>query len=358
MIVAHVADAGGAPGARRGGSTSSSTTSRNRFLLVLVVLILLAGVLGWVFNFVRQAISARVVGDVVLALREDAFGAVLERDMSFYDEFPSGKIVSRVTSDTEDFANVVTLTLNLLSQVLLVGFITALLFARDVGLALLTLADRAGRHRARARVPAGRPRHHPARAALARPGQRERPGDDGRHRGRQELPPGAAHLRRVPADQPADLPGHRCARASSSAASSRCCSSSPGSATVLLVLIGGRAGASAASVSPGDWYLFLQAVALFWFPLTSIASFWSQFQQGLSAARARLRADRRRAAGRADRHRSRSARLAGRIEFRDVTFGYDPDTAGPGRLRADDPRPARRSRWSGTPARASRPSAS
>ena len=41
---------------------------------------------------------------------------MVARDMSFYDEFPSGKIVSRVTSDTEDFATVVTLTLNLLSQ--------------------------------------------------------------------------------------------------------------------------------------------------------------------------------------------------------------------------------------------------
>ena len=34
----------------------------------------------------------------------------------------------------------------------------------------------------------------------------------------------------------------------------------------------------------GDWYLFLQVIALFWLPLTSIASFWSQFQQGLSAS--------------------------------------------------------------------------
>ena len=79
--------------------------------------------LSWTFNFVRQWFTARVVGDVVLQLRQDAFEAVMERDMSFYDEFPSGKIVSRVTSDTEDFSTVVTLTLNLLSQVLLVVLI-------------------------------------------------------------------------------------------------------------------------------------------------------------------------------------------------------------------------------------------
>ncbi len=81
--------------------------------------LLAAGVLAWVFNFLRQWLTAKVVGDVVLKLREDAFGAVMERDLSFYDTNPSGKIVSRVRSDSDDFSNVVTLTMNLLSQILL-----------------------------------------------------------------------------------------------------------------------------------------------------------------------------------------------------------------------------------------------
>ncbi|MER6577239.1 ABC transporter ATP-binding protein [Nonomuraea sp. NPDC001023] len=106
---------------------------------LLVVGILLAGALSWAFNFVRQWYSARVTGDVVLRLREDAFDAVLERDLSFYDETPSGRIVSRVTSDTDDFATVSTLTMDLISQVLMVGFVTVLLFLRSVELALLTL---------------------------------------------------------------------------------------------------------------------------------------------------------------------------------------------------------------------------
>src|SRR5690606_1360176 len=76
-----------------------------------------AGVLAWAFNFVRQWLTARVVGDVVLTLRRDAFNAVMARDLSFFDTNPSGKIVSRVTSDSDDFANVVTLTMNLLSQI-------------------------------------------------------------------------------------------------------------------------------------------------------------------------------------------------------------------------------------------------
>src|SRR5690606_3142676 len=74
----------------------------------LVAAFLGAAVLSWCFNFVRQWLSARSVGDVVLRLRRDAFDAVMARDMSFYDEFSTGRVVSRVTSDTQDFSQVVT----------------------------------------------------------------------------------------------------------------------------------------------------------------------------------------------------------------------------------------------------------
>ena len=106
----------------------------------LILAVLITGALSWTFNFIRQRYTARTVGDVVLDLRRDAFDAVLDRDMSFYDEFSSGKIVSRVTSDTQDFSNVVTLTLNLMSQVLVVTLVVALLFLINVRLALIALA--------------------------------------------------------------------------------------------------------------------------------------------------------------------------------------------------------------------------
>jgi ABC-type multidrug transport system fused ATPase/permease subunit len=38
------------------------------------------------------------------------------------------------------------------------------------------------------------------------------------------------------------------------------------------------------TITPGAWYLFIQGIYNFWFPLTSIASFWSQFQLGMAAA--------------------------------------------------------------------------
>ena len=107
---------------------------------LLVGAILVSGVVSWLLNYLRQRNTARAVGDVVLKLREDAFDAVLKRDMSFYDETPSGKVVSRVTSDTEDFATVITLTLNLLSQLLLVLLLMGVLFWINARLALLAVA--------------------------------------------------------------------------------------------------------------------------------------------------------------------------------------------------------------------------
>ncbi|GAA1019393.1 ABC transporter [Acrocarpospora pleiomorpha] len=287
----------------------------------LTAALLLAGALGWVFNFVRQAYSARVTGDVVLGLREDAFDAVLERDLSFYDETPSGRIVSRVTSDTDDFATVSTLTMDLISQVLMVGFVTVLLFLRSIELALLTLLvvpvvmglallfrrlARASTRRAQrslSRVNANLQETMGGIAVAKNFRQEQQVYDEFRPINRQSyqvtLRQGFVFSTIFPV-----------------------LFLVAGLATVALVHLGGTA-VLAGGLSAGDWYLFLQGVALFWFPLTSIAAFWSQFQQGLSASErvfALIDAPPRVVQTAAEP----AGTLAGRIEFQDVTFGYDP----------------------------------
>ncbi|WP_214103092.1 ABC transporter ATP-binding protein [Acrocarpospora catenulata] len=287
----------------------------------LILALLLAGALGWLFNYVRQAYSAKVTGDVVLRLREDAFDAVLERDLSFYDETPSGRIVSRVTSDTDDFATVSTLTMDLISQVLMVGFVTVLLFLRSIELALLTLlivpivvglallfrrVARAGTRQAQrslSRVNANL-QETMGGIAVAKNFRQERQVYD-------EFQPINRQSYQVTLRQgfvfSAIFPVLFLVA---------------GLATVGLVQLGGTA-VLAGRLSAGDWYLFLQGVMLFWFPLTSIAAFWSQFQQGLSAAErvfALIDATPRVVQTAAEP----VGELAGRIEFRDLTFGYDP----------------------------------
>lgn len=285
----------------------------------LVVAILASSVLSWTFNFLRQGNTARAVGNVVLSLRLDAFRSVMARDMSFYDEYPSGKIVSRVTSDTEDFSTVVTLVLNLLSQCLLVLLIAVVLFVIDARLALLALAIApvivvvALAFRRLARRTTTR-----ARRALARVNNTV-----------QETISGISIAKNFRQEQRI-YDEFRSVNAQSYAVNLRqglvftgifpLLSTVAGVGTAIIVYFGGLSVLSGA-VSPGAWFLFLQAINILWFPLTSIASFWSQFQQGLAASeRVFALIDAEPRVVQSDPRPV--ARLEGGIDFRRVSFRY------------------------------------
>lgn len=249
---------------------------------LLVGAILLSGVLAWCFNYVRQSRSAIVVGDVVLRLRRDAFKAVLKRDMSFFDEQQSGKIVSRVTSDTEDFANVVTLTLNLASQVLLIILITGVLFYRDWRLAAITMLVApvivviALAFRKIARESTQKAQR--ALANVNRTVQETMRGIAVAKNFRQEQ---TLYDEFTSVNQQAYQVTLRQGFIFSGIFPILFIVSGLGT---VLVLYAGGLSAIDGRIAAGDWFLFLQSVILFWMPLTSIASFWSQFQQGLAAA--------------------------------------------------------------------------
>jgi ABC-type multidrug transport system fused ATPase/permease subunit len=248
----------------------------------LFVAILVAGALAWIFNYVRQSRSARVVGDVVFRLRLDAFKAVMRRDMSFFDEQQSGRIVSRVTSDTEEFANVVTLTLSLASQVLLVLFVAGFLFYRNWQLALIALAIApvivlvalAFRKIARS-TSTGAQR---AMANVNKTIQETMRGIAVAKNFRQEA---QVYQEFGEVNQQAYAVTLRQGYIYSGIFPILFIVS--GFGTVAILYFGGQMVVDQ-KISAGDWYLFLQVIALFWLPLTSIASFWSQFQQGLSAS--------------------------------------------------------------------------
>ncbi len=286
---------------------------------LLIAAILLSGALAWTFNFFRQWFTARTVGNVVLELREDAFDAVMARDMSFYDEYPTGKIVSRVTSDTQDFANVVTLTLNLISQVLLVGIIFGVLFVINTRLALIAAAIApliviiALGFRRLARYTTQQ-----ARRALAEVNAKVQETVSGISIAKafrqeetiyQEFNHVNAQSYRINLRQGFVFSGIF-----------PILNAVAGIGTALIVYFGGLSVLDG-QVSPGDWFLFVESINLFWFPLTGIASFWSQFQLGMSASErvfALIDADPR--VVQIDDHPADN--LRGRIEFRNVSFRY------------------------------------
>ncbi|MCG3219493.1 MAG: ABC transporter ATP-binding protein, partial [Candidatus Heimdallarchaeota archaeon] len=74
----------------------------------------------------------------------------------------------------------------------------------------------------------------------------------------------------------------------------------------------------------GDWFLFLQGLTLFFFPLVSIASFWSQFQQGLaSSERVFSLIDAENEVIQVNQFVIEKTK--GKIEFKDVKFSYVED---------------------------------
>ncbi len=288
-------------------------------MTMLIFLILSATVLSWSFNFVRQWFTARSVGDVVLQLREDAFTAVMTRDMSFYDEFSSGKIVSRVTSDTQDFSNVVTLTLNLISQVLLVILIVGYLFYINAQLALLAIAIApfviitALAFRRVARLTTQRAQR--LLATVNATVQETISGISIAKNFRQEQ---TIYDEFIDVNEQAYQVQVRQGFVFS--AIFPILVFIAGIGTAVIVFFGGTA-VLRGQITPGDWYLFVQAIALFWFPLTGIASFWSQFQLGLaSSERVFALIDAEARVVQIDDQPAPP--LNGRVEFRDVDFRY------------------------------------
>ncbi len=288
-------------------------------IAILVAVILVTGIFSWIFNFLRQRYTARSVGNVVLNLQQDAFAAIVARDMSFYDEYPSGKIVSRVTSDTEHFATVVTLTLNLLSQLLLFFLIAAVLFYINMRLALLALTITpiiiciALGFRWIARRTTRR-----SQRSLARVNSNI-----------QEVISGITVAKNFRQEQNMynefkkvnEQSYHVNVRSGfvyNSVFPLLFLVANIG--TTIVVYFGGL-NVLDRSISAGEWFLFVQSIGILWLPLTSIASFWSQFQLGLSASeRVFALIDAEPRVRQIDQQPVQ--RLAGRIEFKDVFFQY------------------------------------
>ena len=292
-----------------------------RTIWLLSGAVLLLGVTSWTLNYVRRKMSARIIGDVVLKVREDVFDATVKHDMSFYDKHASGKIVSRVTSDTQAFSNVVTLTMDLIGQVLLIIILTGWLFSIDARLTLLLIGV----------TPLAVAVALSFRRIARKVTQQARRVNATINAQIQESISGivvAKSFRQEPAIYQTFAENNKKSyriglrRDITFNTIFPIMVTASGLATALLMYASGLA--TRTGVSPGNWYLFMRAVGFYWFPMMSIASFWSQFQDGLSAA------ERVFALIDAEPKVVQTASepvdaIEGHIEFRNVCFTYTGD---------------------------------
>ena len=251
------------------------------FLYSLVGLVLVTGLISWGVNYQRRRLTARVLGNVVYSIRSDAFRATVAHDLSFYDEFSSGRIVSRITSDTQEFAQVVIVVVDTFSQIVTVILLAIVLLNVEWRLTLALLAmtpivlgvaasfRRLARYvtrqgnRAMANVNAAI-QETVAGIAVAKNFRQEKAvyehfSDVNKQSYTINLRRGFVLANVFPALNIVS-----------------------GIGAALLTYLGGLA-AGAGAITPGSWYLFLLSTDRFFMPFTNLASFWSQVQAGLSA---------------------------------------------------------------------------
>lgn len=288
-------------------------------ILVLLGVLLAAAIVDYVFYMLRRRLLGRVVADVISTLREDAFRAAIRRDLAFYDENKTGKIVSRITSDSQELNTIIVVAGDLTGQlfefVVLFGVLLTINWQLTLALLVLlpvviglslgfrALARRATRQGSRAMAAVNdNIQESVSGISVAKNFRQEAMiygefTDINRQSYRINLVRGFVLAMVFPA-----------------------LNAAAGLAFAAMVYIGGGAVLTSA-ISLGAWYLFIQGVDRFFWPFINLSGFWSQLQQGLSATeRIFALVD---AENQVVQTGERPApRLSGDITFDHVTFAY------------------------------------
>ena len=277
------------------------------------------GVGLWGLNWMRRSLIVRAVGDVVLDLRTRAFRAAAEHDLSFYDQFSSGRIVSRITSDTNDFGQLIVIITDVVSQLMQAFILGVVLFRTELKLSLLLIAFMpmifavAAGFRALARrvTKRGMKAMADVNAAI------------------KETISGISIAKNFRQEQSIFASFDESNQQSYQVNVRRgfvlalvfpTLNALSGVFVGILIYVGGMS-AEQGLVSIGAWYLFIMSLDQFFFPILNLTSFWAQIQGGLSAAErvfALIDAD----PNVIQKEKQDVPRLKGEIRFENFDFSY------------------------------------
>lgn len=250
-------------------------------IVALTAIVFIVGIVMWVLNFSRSWLSAVVVSNVLFAMRSSAIASVMNQGIAFFSEEPAGALVSRITNDTQSFSALIKIVVDFLGQCLLVAFVAIVLIfinpylaSITLGLALsIVLATQAFRRVARNASRA-------QQQTLARLNSLLQESLSGILIAKNFNQEKAMYKELTRANSQWFFASRRMNTILS--AVFPLMFTITGLGTVAVVYTGGQR-VLKGDLTIGEWFLFLQSVALFWGPLTSMTSFWGQFQQGLSA---------------------------------------------------------------------------
>jgi ATP-binding cassette subfamily B protein len=306
----------------RGLDQVTGQTVTTQFILVLSGIVLALGIISWVANLLLRRNSSRTIAEIIRQLATDAFKASVRQDLSFHDNFSSGKIVSRITSDTREFGQLVTLTTDVLMQLVTSVILGVVLVQAEWRLAiaifilvpLLFFLVIQYRHAAR---------------KVTREGMRAMANVNSTIK---ETVSGIAIAKNFRQEE-SIYDDFADANQTSYKVNIRrgfilsivfpILRTVGGIATALLVYFGAMSVLDGV-VTAGAWYLFLSTLDRFLFPVMSISSFWTQVQSGLSAAeRIFALIDAKHSVQQIED--IKPEKLLGRIDMNHVDFSYIPD---------------------------------
>ncbi len=295
------------------------TNGDQNLIALLISALFVSAILEYLMGWLRRRLTSRVVASMTNQMRKDAFAASVYRDLAFYDETKSGKVISRITSDTQEFGQVIVVSGDIITQFIELIVLFVVLFNRDwrllmvllawcpvivaVALTFRSLARKVTRQGSRAMAAVNdQIQESVAGISVAKNFRQEAMMYD--EFSKINVQSYKINLRR-------------------------------GFVMALIfptlnLLAGGGigsvvyAGAVAVvqgAINVGSWYLFIQSVDRFWFPFINLAAFWSQLQQGFSSAErvfALIDAENTVQQTGSDP----AGKLRGKIEFQNVHFAY------------------------------------
>ena len=280
------------------------------------------GVGTWGFNWARRSLTVRAVGDVVLKLRSQAFHAAADHDLSFYDQFSSGRIVSRITSDTNDFGQLVVILTDVTAQMFQAILLGVILFRTEWHMALLMVGF----------IPIALGFTLGFRALARRVTKRGMQAMADVNSAIKETVSGIAIAKNFRQEgsifQTFDLAN----QASYAVNVQRglvfslvfpILNAMGGIFVAILVYAGGLS-IQQGIIGAGVWYLFILSLDNFMYPILNLSAFWAQIQSGLSAAeRVFALIDADPAVVQIDAREAE--RLKGQIRFENLGFHYTDD---------------------------------
>ncbi|MCC7512392.1 MAG: ABC transporter ATP-binding protein [Anaerolineae bacterium] len=280
------------------------------------------GVLTWGLNWARRSLSVRAVGDVALDLRGRAFRAAADHDLSFYDQFSSGRIVSRITSDTNDFGQLVVILTDVAAQMFQAVLLGVILFNTESRMAWLMMGF----------VPIALGFTLGFRALARRVTKRGMQAMADVNAAIKETVSGISIAKNFRQEQ-SIFETFDAANQTSYAVNVQrglvfslvfpILNAMSGIFVAVLVYAGGLS-VGEGVVTAGAWYLFILSLDSFMFPILNLASFWAQIQSGLSAAErvfALIDAD----PNIVQTDSQAAGPLQGQVRFEQVRFQYKED---------------------------------